>query len=129
MKKLLFSALAIIATSAVFAQTQQHESFKKDKELQDALLKYDLKEFIDAPVSFIFDTLERQVTSLELSKLMKTYIPSKKNTTFKKASETNNGYVQSFGLYTVEEDVLCYVRFTLNPLSGKLEEVVVEKNN
>jgi len=129
MKKLLLSALAIIATTVVFAQTQQHESFKKDKELQEALLKFDLREFMDAPVNFVFDTLERQVTSAELTKLMKTYISTPKNTAFRKASETNNGYVQSFGLYTKDDDVLYYVRFTLNPLTSKLEEVVVEKNN
>lgn len=128
MKKLLLSAFALIVTSSLFAQTQ-HEAFKKDKELQAALLKYDMKEFVAEPVSFVFDTLERNVNAAELSKLMKTYIPEVKNTAFKKASETNNGYVQSFGLYTKDDDALYYVRFTLNPLSGKLEEVVVEKNN
>jgi hypothetical protein len=55
-------------------------------------------------------------------------LPVINNTVLKKASETNNGYVQSFGLYK-GDDALYYVRFNLNPLSGKLEEVVVEKND
>jgi hypothetical protein len=128
MKKILLYTIALMASCTVFAQAQ-HEAFKKDKELQDALLKKDMQEFMAEPVSFVFDTLEVQVNAVELSKLMKTYIPIIKNTAFKKASETNNGYVQSFGLYNKEEDALFYVRFTLNPLSGKLEEVMIEKNN
>jgi uncharacterized membrane protein required for colicin V production len=128
MKKFLFFFFASCVSLSMFAQAQ-HEAFKQDQQLQAALLKYDMREFVNEPVSFVFDTLERQVNAVELNKLMKTYIPVVKNTTIKKASETNNGYVQSFGMYTKEDDALYYVRFTLNPLSGKLEEVVVEKNN
>ncbi len=119
----------ILAFASVTAMAQaQHESFKKDKELEAALVKKDLSAFIDQPVTFVYDTLERQVNSAELEKMMKTYVPNVKNGVYKKASETNNGYVQSFGLYK-GDDALYYVRFTLNPLTGKLEEVAVEKNN
>lgn len=106
----------------------EHESFKQDKELETALVQKNLTPFITEPVIFIFDTLERQVNAVDLQKLMKTYLPVVKNTVIKKASETNNGYVQTFGLYKAD-DALYYVRLTLNPLTAKLEEVVVEKNN
>lgn len=128
MKKLLIAAALLFSISnALFAQTQ-HEAFTKDKELHSALLKYDLKEFVDEPVLFTCDTIEKKANATQLSVLMKTHLPVIKNTVIKKASETNNGYVQSFGMYQ-GDDALYYVRFTLNPLSGKLEEVVVEKNN
>lgn len=128
MKKLLIAAIFFVSiSSALFAQTQ-HESFTKDKELHNALLKYDLKEFVDEPVLFTCDTIEKKANATQLSLLMKTHLPVIKNTVIKKASETNNGYVQSFGMYK-GDDALYYVRFTINPLSGKLEEVVVEKNN
>lgn len=128
MKKILLSAVLFIsAYTAVRAQTQ-HEAFAKDQELQAGLLKYDLKAFVDEPVLFTCDTLEKKVGAAELGALMKVYFPAIKNAVVKKASETNNGYVQSFGLYQ-GDDALYYVRFNLNPLTGKLEEVVVEKNN
>lgn len=125
--KLLYTLLFAFASTTAMAQAQ-HEAFKKDQELQTAFVNKDLSAFMDEPVTFIFDTLERQVNAAELQKLMKTYIPTVKNSVVKKASETNNGYVQSFGLYK-GDDALYYVRFTLNPLTGKLEEVMVEKNN
>ncbi len=129
MKKMILSAVLCMAVyTAVYAQAQ-HDAFAKDKELQTGLLKYDLKEFVDEPVLFTCDTVEKKVGAAELATLMKMYFPATiKNTVIKKASETNNGYVQSFGLYQ-GDDALYYVRFNLNPLTGKLEEVVVEKNN
>jgi hypothetical protein len=125
--KLIHTLVLVFASLTAMAQAQ-HEAFKKDKELEAAFVQKDLSAFIDQPVTFVFDTLERQVNSAELQKMMKTYVPNVKNGVIKKASETNNGYVQSFGIYK-DEDALYYVRFTLNPLSGKLEEVAVEKNN
>lgn len=124
---LLSAVLCVCSYIAVYAQAQ-HEAFTKDKELQTGLLKYDLKEFVDEPVLFTCDTVEKKVGAAELATLMRMYFPTLKNTVVKKASETNNGYVQSFGLYQ-GDDALYYVRFNLNPLTGKLEEVVVEKNN
>jgi hypothetical protein len=125
--KLIHTLVLVFASLTAMAQAQ-HEALKKDKELEAAFVQKDLSAFIDQPVTFVFDTLERQVNSAELQKMMKTYVPNVKNGVIKKASETNNGYVQSFGIYK-DEDALYYVRFTLNPLSGKLEEVAVEKNN
>lgn len=128
MKKILiYLSLSLAFNTVIFAQAQ-HESFTKDKELQAALIKYDLKEFVDEPVLFTCDTIEQRADAAQLSLLMKTCLPVIKNTVVRKASETNNGYVQSFGLYK-GDDALYYVRFNLNPLSGKLEEVVVEKND
>lgn len=119
---------ALIAISFCASAQAEHESFKQDKELLSAVVQRDLKEFILEPVTFTYDTLERQVSALELTGLIKQYFPVVKNTIIKKASETNNGFVQSFGMYK-GEDALYYIRCTLNPLTGKLEEVVVEKNN
>ncbi|MES2780101.1 MAG: hypothetical protein V4651_09430 [Bacteroidota bacterium] len=128
MKKLfLATALFFSLSTVLFAQTQ-HEAFAKDKELHTGLLAYDLKEFVDEPVLFTCDTVEKKANAAQLAALMRTHLPVLKNTVIKKASETNNGYVQSFGMYQ-GDDALYYVRFTLNPLSGKLEEVVIEKNN
>jgi hypothetical protein len=128
MKKLLLLTTLLLSISAtLFAQTE-HEAFAKEKELHTALLKYDLAAFVDEPVLFTCDTVEKKANAAQLSALMKTHLPVIKNTIIKKASETNNGYVQSFGMYQ-GDDALYYVRFILNPLSGKLEEVTVEKNN
>lgn len=127
MKKLFSIALILFSISA-FAQ-EEHESFKKDAELKAAFMKLDMSTFMEEPVNFICDTVDKTPrTAAALNLLMKTYIPFPKNTHVQKASETNNGYVQSFGIYNKTDDALMYVRFTLNPISGKLEEVVVEKN-
>jgi hypothetical protein len=127
MKKILSTLGIICCSTLLFAQTQ-YEAFKQDKELEMAIINYDMKAFITEPVTFICDTVERHVNAKDLSLLMKEYMPTIKKTVIKKASETNNGYVQSFGMYK-EEDALYYIRLTLNPLTGKLEEVEVTKNN
>lgn len=126
MKKTWLTLSILFSTTFLFAQAQ-HDAFKKEKELQAAFVNYDMKSFVTEPVTFICDTMERQVNAAQLTSLMKKYIPNSKKIIIKKASEANNGYVQSFGLYK-DEDALYYVRFTLNPLTSKLEEVVVEKN-
>jgi hypothetical protein len=130
MKKILIAALAsFILFSAKAQQIQMHESFKQDKELKDAFLKFDLTPFMSDKANFVFDTIEREVsTNKELVSLIKDYIRIPKNAQIKKASETNNGYIQTFGIYK-GDDALYYVRFTLSPLTSKLEEVSVEKNN
>jgi hypothetical protein len=127
MKKIWITLAIICSTSSLFAQAE-HESFKQDKELQMALVNYNLKTFVAEPVAFTCDTVERKAQAADIDLLIKTYFPPVKKTTIRKASETNNGYVQSFGMYTKEDDALYYIRFTLNPLTSKLEEVVVEKN-
>ena len=127
MKKLL-SIVFLCISFSVFAQ-EEHESFKKDAELKEAFLKLDMTSFMETEVNFICDTIDKTPHSAAaLNALMKTHIIFPKNTVVKKASETNNGYVQSFGIYNKTDDALMYVRFTLNPVSGKLEEVLVEKN-
>lgn len=108
---------------------EEHESFKKEAELKAAFLKMDLTPFMEEPVNFICDTLDRTAkTAGSLNELLKLCVTFPKNTTVRKASETNNGYVQTLGIYK-NDDALMYVRFTLNPESGKLEEVLIEKND
>ena len=127
MKKLLTLVLLALSVT-VFAQ-EEHEAFKKDAELKEAFLKLDMSTFMGTEVNFICDTIDKTPhTSAALNALMKTNIQFPKNTVVKKASETNNGYVQTFGIYNKTDDALMYVRFTLNPLTGKLEEVQVERN-
>jgi hypothetical protein len=128
MKKFWITLSLLCSAAFLFAQAQ-HGSFTQDKELETALVNYDLKAFVTEPVAFTCDTVERKASAADLSVLIKTYFPPVKKTTIRKASETNNGYVQSFGMYNKEEDALYYIRFTLNPLTSKLEEVVVEKND
>jgi hypothetical protein len=123
----LFLYLLLFLPYGLSAQ-QEHESFKQDAELKNALLKLDMTPFFEEPVNFVCDTIDKTPkTAFSLNTLMRTYIVFPKNTEVKKASETNNGYIQSFGIYK-GDDALMYIRFTLNPLSGKLEEVMVEKN-
>jgi len=106
----------------------QHDAFLKDKELEQSMLKYDFKSFIDEPVLFISDTTERNLTSNELTAYLNFYLPKVKGASIKKASETNNGFIQTYGLYK-QDDALYYIVLKLNPLSSKLEELVVDKNN
>lgn len=128
MKRIFFS---ILFFGFLIANAQEeHEAFKKDAELKTAFMRLDMSAFMETPVNVICDTLDRTVHSpSSLNALLKTCITFPKNTSVRKASETNNGYVQTFGIYNKNEDALMYVRFTLNPESGKLEEVVIEKND
>jgi hypothetical protein len=126
MLKTTFFALFVILSFSVFAQAQ-YEPFKQDKELQAAFINKDLTPFISEPVLFICDTVESQANASQLADLMKKYIPKVKNAVIQKASETSNGYVQTYGMYK-DDEALYYIRFTLNQLSGKLEEVEVTKN-
>jgi hypothetical protein len=130
MKKILIVAFALFAFLGANAQQiQMHESFKQDKELKDAFMKFDLTPFLQDKANFVFDTIEREVsTNKELVSLIKDYIKIPKSSEIRKASETNNGYIQTFGIYK-GDDALYYVRFTLSPITSKLEEVTVEKNN
>ncbi|MFA6261181.1 MAG: hypothetical protein WC760_06930 [Bacteroidia bacterium] len=127
--KSLFFSLLFFGFFAANAQ-EEHEAFKKDAELKTAFMRLDLTAFMETPVNVICDTLDRTVnTPSSLNALMKTCVEFPKNSSVRKASETNNGYVQTFGIYNKAEDALMYVRFTLNPESGKLEEVMIEKND
>ncbi len=128
MQKIIVLICLTFSISA-FAQ-EEHESFKKDAELKAAFLKLDMTAFVEEPVNFICDTIDKTPkTAAALNTLMRTYITFPKNTQVRKASETNNGYIQNFGIYNKTDDALMYVRFSLNPISGKLEEVMVEKND
>jgi hypothetical protein len=128
MKKIVISVSILFFCLASQAQSQLHESFNKEKELKEAFVKFDMSSFFSEKTSFVCDTIEKEVNVTELNLLMKTYIPMPKNTQVRKASETNNGYIQTFGIYK-GDDALYYIRFTLSPLNSKLEEVSVEKNN
>jgi hypothetical protein len=130
MKIILFTLLLALScfTASSQPQIQMHESFKKDKELKDAILKNDLTPFYSNKVVFMFDTTEREVQLRELNSLLKSSLQIPRNGEIKKASETNNGYVQTFGIYK-NDDALYYIRFTMNQITGMLEEVHVEKNN
>jgi hypothetical protein len=109
-------------------ESELHESFQRDKELKAAVLKFDLTLFINDKTNFVVDTIERLVDSKDLNKLMKEFIPLPKNSQIRKASESNNGYTQTFGVYK-GDDALTYVRFTFSQENGALQEVSVEKNH
>lgn len=113
-----------------FAQTQmkEYDSFKDETGLKAAFLKFDMTKYAQDNVTFVCDTIEKQVKPSELNSLMKSYINIPRNSQIKKASETNNGWIQTFGVYK-GDDAIMYVRFTISPVTGKLEEVNVEKNN
>jgi hypothetical protein len=131
MKRLAINlALALLLSHITLAQTQmkEYDSFKKEHELKTAFLKFDMTAFAQDNVVFVCDTIERQVKPSELNELMKTHVRIPRNTQIKKASETNNGWVQTFGIYK-DDDAIMYIRFTINPDTEKLEEVNVEKNN
>lgn len=131
MKRLAMNlALVLLLSNITLAQTQmkEYDSFKKENELKAAFLKFDMAAFTQDNVVFVCDTIERQVKPSELNELMKTYVRIPRNTQIKKASETNNGWVQTFGIYK-GDDAIMYIRFTINPDTEKLEEVNVEKNN
>ena len=109
------------------SESELHESFQRDKELKAAVLKFDLSIFINDKTNFVVDTIEQMVNSKDLNKLMKEFIPLPKNSQIRKASESNNGYTQTFGVYK-GDDALTYVRFTFSQETGALQEVSVEKN-
>lgn len=129
MKKLIATALVAFAVMGAKAQQLQlHESFQNEPALKAAFLSFDMSSFVEEKTSFVCDTIEKEVNKAELNAMMKQYIKLPKNSQVRKASETNNGYIQTYGIYK-GDDAVYYVRFTLNPLSSKLEEVTVEKNN
>lgn len=123
-------AFVMLFCNSIFAQTQmkEYDSFKKEHELKTAFLKLDMTAFAQDNVVFVCDTIERQVKPSELNDLMRTHVRIPRNTQIKKASETNNGWVQTFGIYK-DDDAIMYIRFTINPDNEKLVEVNVEKNN
>ena len=133
MKKIILTISILFAFAGVKAQlvehseNELHESFQHDKELKAAFLKFDLTPFISDKTNFKIDTVEKVVNAKDLNNLMKEYILVPKNAQIRKASESNNGYTQTYGVYK-GDDALTYVRFTLSQLDGSLQEVSVEKN-
>lgn len=136
LKKIILTTLLFVAFTGVKAQLNEHpenelhESFQRDRELKAAVLKFDLTAFIADKTNFIVytDTIERMVDAKDLKKLMKEYVRLPKNSQIRKASESNNGYTQTFGVYK-GDDAITYVRFTFSQETGILQEVAVEKNN
>ena len=133
MKKIILSLIVSFLFIGAKAQLNEHsenelhESFQQDKELKAAILKFDLTLFINDKTNFIVDTIEKIVNAKDLNRLMKEYIPLPKNSQIRKASESNNGYTQTYGVYK-GDDALTYVRFTFSQETGILQEVAVEKN-
>lgn len=133
MKKFFLSLIVSFVFISAKAQLNEHsenelhESFQQDKELKAAVLKFDLTLFINDKTNFIVDTIEKIVNAKDLNRLMKEYIPLPKNSQIRKASESNNGYTQTYGVYK-GDDALTYVRFTFSQETGILQEVAVEKN-
>ena len=133
MKKIILSLIVSFLFIGAKAQLNEHsenelhESFQQDKDLKAAILKFDLTLFINDKTNFIVDTIEKIVNAKDLNRLMKEYIPLPKNSQIRKASESNNGYTQTYGVYK-GDDALTYVRFTFSQETGILQEVAVEKN-
>lgn len=115
-----------LLTLPAISQTQ-YEAFGKENELHNAMKTYNFNQLIDEPVLFMCDTIERQVKAEELNLLMKTCVVTDKKTVIKKAAETNNGYIQTLGVYK-NEDALMYIKFEFDQQTSKLKEVVIEKN-
>jgi len=128
--KLYFKSFALIfsliMTIAANAQTQ-YEAFSKEKDLHDAMKSYSFNQLIDEPVLFMCDTIEREVKADELNFLMRSCVVIDKKTIIKKAAETNNGYIQTLGVYK-NDDALMYIKFEFDQQTSKLKEVVIEKN-
>lgn len=122
----LLFAFVFLSVSG-YAQTL-YESFAKEAELMEAITKYDFSKLTNENVIFSYDTIQADVNVTQLNALMRKYVVVDKNTKIKKAAETNNGYVQTLGLYNKQEDALMYVRFEFSPLDGKLKEVQLENN-
>lgn len=127
MKKIFLLILLTIGSYITYAQTL-HDSFQRDIELEAAIQRYNLTSFIDQPVNFICDTIEKTASAVEINAYLNIYAPRVKNSVIRKASETNNGFVQTYGVYK-NEDAIYYIIIKLNSLSGFLEELVIEKNN
>lgn len=129
MKQILATLIIICALSFTSFAQQMREfgAFKKEAELKSAFLKFDMSSFTKGKVLFVYDTLERAASVSELNNLMKSYISIPKKAVIKKASETNNGWIQTFGIYK-DDDALMYIRFSISPETESLEEVFVEKN-
>jgi hypothetical protein len=125
--KCIFLVLFTFTSVIGFAQTM-YGSFTKEAELMEAMSNYDYTKLVNSNVLFSYDTLEIEVNLADLNALMRKYVILDKNIKIKKAAETNNGYVQTMGLYNKNEDALMYVRFEFSPLDGKLKEVYLEKN-
>jgi hypothetical protein len=127
MRKLIITLVSIALSSFAYAQ-QMHEAFKKETELMMAVKSFDYSALAADVVVFEFDTLHQEVDVAGLNKLIKNYLVPGKQQTFRKAAETNNGYIQTIGLYTKTDDAVMYIRFEFDPLTSKLIEVVLERN-
>jgi hypothetical protein len=134
MKKIFATLLILLIYVGAKAQLNEHsenelhESFQQDKELKAAILKFDLTFFVNDKTNFVVDTIEKIVNAKDLNRLMKEYIPLPKNAQIRKASESNNGYTQTYGVYK-GDDALTYMRFTFSQENGTLQEVSIEKNH
>ncbi|MEI6507197.1 MAG: hypothetical protein WCO54_01855 [Bacteroidota bacterium] len=130
MKNIIIILLLSVISFGSKAQHQLklYDSFKKDAELKEAILKFDMTPFMADKANFVCDTVVRVVDLVEMNKLLRKYLHLPKNAQLKKASESNNGYTQTFGIYK-DDDAISYIRFTISQTEGTLEEVFVEKNN
>lgn len=126
MNKITTLLFVLIISISGWAQTQ-YEAFNRDADLNNCIKTFDFTTFIDKEVTFTFDTLERQTDAAGLMALMKQYVVVEKKAVLKKAAETNNGYLQTFGIYKNDVAVI-FIRFEFDPESMKLKEVFLEKN-
>lgn len=126
MNKLITILVALATAITGWSQTQ-FEAFNRDNDLNNSLKTFDFSSFIDQEVTFTFDTLERKTDAAGLMVLMKQFVVVDKKAILKKAAETNNGYLQTFGVYKNDIATL-FIRFEFDPESMKLKEVFLEKN-
>ncbi len=132
MKKMITYVSLMLFCGVLFAQQEDmtwFDAFQKDKELRAALLRHDLKPFFKNSVTYVNNNIEKEIKSVEeLNKLLAKDTKLPKNAVIKKVSETNSGWIQTFGIYR-GDDPLTFIRFTLNPATGMLDEVTIERNN
>ncbi|MFI5221199.1 MAG: hypothetical protein ACHQK8_02655, partial [Bacteroidia bacterium] len=96
--------------------------------LRAAFLRFDMTPFVKGPINFVCDTVQQTVEVKELNRLIRRHVKIPRNAQILKASESNNGYTQTYGVYK-GDDAILYITFTLNQENGILEEVDVETNH
>jgi hypothetical protein len=107
---------------------KEFEYFKNIAPLREALKKRDLAPYLATEVLWISETNEVSVSAHEANTLLKSTIKLPPKYTIKQASETNHGYVQTFGIYGADEVAIYFVALRINMQTKKVEEIRVTIN-
>jgi hypothetical protein len=145
MKKIIYLLSALlISTQFINAQTEAdddskyetialHSSFSEQQthQLQSALIRHNVAKFLDDSLDIVITVngKEKYVSPHHVNQILIKNVRVSKSTRITHVSESTNGYVQVFGVYSNKRmEYIQFITFNIDQLTGKITDIEIEES-